>query len=284
MRRSIGNAADQAFNPVLRDCLTTGCLPEHVFTGGNTWAGELLQNPDWRLNASADGVYLDETKIQARAMLQMAASIGVELTYSDTVKIATVRVTNQSGHKLPTGYPEGRQMWIHLQAFDVQERLVYESGAYDPDIGQLIRDADIKVYETKQGITPELSAVVKKPEGETFHFVLNNMVVKDNRIPPRGYTVTLFDRPGLRPVGASYIDGQHWDDTDYTLPLETVRVVTTLYYQTSSKEYIDFLRTNGGADGHSLGELWGVSKSPPELMAQATLSETLIRFPFIPNN
>jgi hypothetical protein len=164
-------------------------------------------------------------------------------------------------------------MWINLRAYDAAGELIYESGDYDFDTGQLDRDADadadIKVYEAKQGITPELADLLGEPAGASFHFVLNNEVVKDNRIPPRGYTQDAFDEPGLRPVGATYADGQHWDDTVYDLPEETERVLATLYYQTASKEYVDFLRANGGVDGEALGELWETSKSPPQVMARA---------------
>jgi hypothetical protein len=45
--------------------------------------------------------------------------------------------------------------------------------------------------------------------------------------------------------------------------------MSSAYYQTSSKEYVDFLRANGGVDGHTVGELWDVSKSPPEVMTLA---------------
>ena len=98
-------------------------------------------------------------------------------------------------------------------------------------------------------ITPELAAVLGKEAGESFHFVLNNTTVKDNRIPPRGYTVAAYDRPGMAPVGARYANGQYWDETVYALPAGAVRVVASLYYQTASKEYIDFLRARGGAAG-----------------------------------
>lgn len=66
--------------------------------------------------------------------------------------------------------------------------------------------------------------------GESFHFLLNNTVVKDNRIPPQGYTVAQYDRPGLRPVGAAYQDGQSWDETQYLLPESTDLVHALLYY------------------------------------------------------
>jgi hypothetical protein len=71
-------------------------------------------------------------------------------------------------------------------------------------------------------------------------------------------------------VGATYADGQYWDETTYTVPKSAMSAVVTLYYQTSSKEYIDFLRARGGADGATLGILWDTLKSPPELVAQAT--------------
>src|SRR5690606_15080005 len=103
----------------------------------------------------------------------------------------------------------------------------------------------------------------------TFHFALNNTTIFDNRIPPRGYTIAAYDRPGMRPIGAVYEDGQYWDDTDYSVPLATTRVVATLYYQLASGEYIEFLEELGGADGAALAESWNDSKSRPEIVAQA---------------
>ncbi len=267
MPRLIGRATD--FNSVLRDCETTGCLPEHELVGGNTWVPQLLQDSRWRLNSLVHKEALDTTVVRAKSMLQRAATLTATLTTSGSTKIATVRVTNESGHKLPTGYPEGRRMWLNLRAYNANNVLIYESGHYDPQTGDLTLDSAIKVYEAKLGVTPELAARLNLPPGESFHFVLNNVYLKDNRIPPRGYTQAAFDRPGLRPVGASYEDGQYWDETTYTVPEETDYVIATLYYQTSSKEYIDFLRNNGGDDGNTLGQLWDSLKSPPEVMVVA---------------
>jgi len=269
MRRTTGQAAEDIYNPVERNCVTTGCLPEHGLVGGNTWVPQILQDSRWRLNSQAEAVYLNTTILRAREMLQRAATLTLTLTSNGGDKIATVRVINETGHKLPTGYPEGRRMWINLKAYDNNNNLIYESGAYDPATGLLTEDGGLKVYEAKQGLTPELAALLGLSTGESFHFVLNNTVIKDNRIPPRGYNQANFDQPGLRPVGATYLNGQYWDDTVYNVPTTTERVIVTLYYQTASKEYIDFLRANGGIDGVTLGALWDTSKSPPEVMAVA---------------
>ncbi len=269
MTRATGQAADAQFNPMQRDCATTGCLPVHDLVGGNTWTPQLLQDGRWRLNAASESSYLNDTVSSARQMLRKAATLTATLAMSGSDKVALVRVTNDTGHKLPTGYAEGRRMWINVQARDAGGNVIYESGAYNPATAVLTHDAQARVYEVLQGITPELAALVKLPPGASFHFVLNNTVVKDNRIPPRGYTQAAFDTPGLRPIGAAFADGQYWDDVVYTVPTQTTSVLATLYYQTSSKEYIDFLRRNGGVDGETLGRLWDTIKSPPEVMAVA---------------
>ncbi len=279
--RKVGTAVDDAFNPVLRDCQSSGCLPEHVLVGGNSWLPELLQDQEWRLTAAADNSHLDQTATAARDMLRNAATITVTLSTEGDTRLATVRVINHSGHKFPTGYPEGRQAWINLRAYDSAGQLIYESGAYDVVVGQLTRDSDVKVYEAKQGISENLAALLDKPAGPSFHFVLNNTTVKDNRIPPRGYLNAIWNKDGLRPVGAVYADGQYWDDTVYTLPAETERVFATLYYQTASRDYVEFLEANGGVDGLRLRELWEKLKSPPEIVAMVWLPNHPIYLPLI---
>ncbi len=277
MPRITGNAAATFLNGVERDCVTTGCLPEHELVGGNAWVPKLLQDTRWRLNSVADATVLDVTAERARGMLARAATLTATVSTVASAPQVTVRVTNQTGHKLPTGYPEGRRMWLNVKAFDASDALIYESGAYDLATAILAPDANLKVYEAKLGISPALAAYLGKPAGESFHFVLNNTYLKDNRIPPRGYTVAAFDAPGLRPIGAIYADGQFWDETRYSLPANARRVQVTLYYQTSSKDYIDFLRANGGDDGATLGLLWDSLKSPPVQMA--TMDLALLQYP-----
>lgn len=270
MVRQTGVAAETTFRPTYRDCETTGCLPAHIFAGGNSWVPKILQDSRWRLSNPNDADALDQTALEAQSMLRRAATVEVNVTEGEGVKRATVRVINETGHKLPTGYPEGRRMWINLRAYDESGTLIYESGAYDPATGVLTEDPDIKVYEVLQGLTTEMADLIDMEAGPTFHFALNNTTIKDNRIPPRGYTVAAFDRPGMRPVGATYVDGQYWDDTEYVIPAASAKVIAELYYQLSSGDYIQFLGELGGADGAVLAEIWDDSKSPPELVARDT--------------
>ena len=183
-----------------------------------------------------------------------------------------VRVINMTGHSLPTGYPEGRRIWINLRFFDSFDNLIQEHGTYDLNTAELTTD-DTKVYETIVGISEKLGNTVGLPPGESFHLVLNNVVLSDNRIPPMGFTNAAFEAIQAAPVNYSYEDGQHWDDTSYAIPECAEKVIATLYHQTTSKEYIEFLRDANVTDdkGQIAYEQWELEgKSAPLIMDTAT--------------
>jgi hypothetical protein len=240
-------------------------LPQHLFVGGNAWIPLVLTELHPELNRRAA---YERTARWAASLLREAAELELNLQpgeQSDEL-LTQVTVTNLAGHKLPTGYPEGRRMWLHVIARDEAGRVVFESGRYDAEEARLIEDPQIKVYEAKLGITGR---------GETFHFILNDVLLKDNRIPPRGYIP--IER--TQPVGAEYALGQNWDVTTYRIPLSDaqgrVTITAELLYQTPSREYIEFLREENRSDdwGQRLFELWQrTGKSAPVLMASMQAS------------
>ncbi len=247
-------------NPPVRDD-----LPLHDMTGGSTWLPGLLSTLyPGEVNDSA----LQDGILRARTMLQLAA----EVTVTQEAGEIEVQIVNRTGHKLPTGYPEGRRMWINVKFYDEAQQLITESGAYNFATGELSHDEDAKIYEVKPGLDDVTAPLVEVDEGPSFHFVLNNKVFKDNRIPPQGFTHANFALFGGLPVGHSYDDGQFWDDTDYAIPPGAVSVEVTLYYQSTSKEYVEFLQAENATNtvGDDLYALWNENdKCPPEVMAQA---------------
>lgn len=218
----------------------------HDMMGGSYWMPGVLASlyPD-----DVDVDALADAAVRAGSMLQRAAVLDLEIASGDSLtKIATVTVTNRTGHKLPTGFPEGRRMWIHLVAEDAGGNVVYESGAYDAATGVLTEDPDIRIYEGKMGVSESLGAHLGRPAGPGFHFALNDTIYKDNRIPPLGFTNAAFDVFGAAPVDPDptqpvprYPDGQNWDVATYVLPASAGTVRATLLYQSVSKEHVDFL-------------------------------------------
>jgi hypothetical protein len=90
---------------------------------------------------------------RAVSMLQKAATVDLDVQAVEDSFAAVVTVTNRSGHKLPTGYPEGRRVWLNIVAKDGGGNVVYESGAYNPSTGVLTHDGDVVVYEAELGIS-----------------------------------------------------------------------------------------------------------------------------------
>ncbi len=235
-------------------------LPTHQFAGGNTWVPQLIKTEYGDALEANDPETgrkdaLDATTAYAMDMLQMNSAI-VQTTLSAqsaTQLDVAVKVTNLAGHKLPTGYLEGRRMWIHVEARDASDALFFESGAYNATTGVLTEDAQIKVYEAIQGIWDGVNNVCKIDDGagnKLFHFVLNDCIYKDNRIPPLGFRGG--SDPEMAPVGITYPahptrPGElvNYDVANYQIPITGVSlpitVTATLKFQIASKEYIDFL-------------------------------------------
>lgn len=240
---------------------TRNDLGFHDLTGGNSWMPGVIAG---LYPGEVDAVALAAAATRARATLAKSAVVDLELGASGGGGLsATVTVTNRTGHKLPTGYPEGRRMWIHLAAYNGAGARIHESGAYDAATGILTRDAAARIYEIELGVTAPVAALAGLPTGPSFHFVLNDSIYKDNRIPPAGFTNAAFLAFGGRPTESGYpapryADGQNWDTAVYALPTATRKVVATLKYQTTSKEYIEFLRDENTTNsaGQDLYDLW----------------------------
>ncbi len=248
--------------------VTHDLVPVHDLTGGNTWVPEMIKiHPEF--GDDVNPAALDAGISRARTILQKAAS----LTANHNGTSLDVRITNETGHKLPTGYAEGRQMWVNVRAYDAQCNLLFESGAYDSTTGVLTPGAQLAWFGVKQAISEEWGSQIGLPAGESFHFLLNNTVELDNRIPPRGFTNAEFTAAGAGVVGATYADGQYWADVQYVLPAGVAKTEVSLKFQIASKEYIEFLRDNNVTSdrGDLLYQLWeDTGKAPPETLATTT--------------
>ena len=249
-------------------------LPLHDFTGGNHFVPDIIEG---FYPGQTDAAALTAGKTRVTSMLQKAATLEVTEDNTDGHLGINVRVTNETGHKLPSGYPEGRRIWINVKGYDDTSSLIYESCAYDPVTAHLTHDEDAKIYHIEPGTSDRLAGILGIDAGPSFHFVLNDTVFLDNRIPPRGFTNAAFTTVQSPPVAYSYADGQYWDDTHYALPTGTESVEVTLYYQSISKEYVEFLRDENTTDtyGQQVHDAWvAQGMAPPQAMGTASLDLT----------
>jgi hypothetical protein len=291
MRAITGRGCDKADAPNRFD------QPMHDQTGGNYWVFPLIKYQDVNGTLRLGGGLSAE---QIEAMDDGMLRAGEHLTQAATLDVNgdLVRITNMTGHKLISGYPEGRRMWLNIRWFDNQgaEMIAEEVGAWGdlpttainpvdgtefvPKSIVNLDDPRLKVYEVHPAMTKEWADVLLSvgypdnmplsfdrltgqpdftlgdlaalPAGgyhETFHFVLNNHVAFDNRIPPYQMDYDEAQRRNALPVPADQYGGspggvyQHWDEIDINAiaPQGASSAQLTLYYQGTSWEYVQFL-------------------------------------------
>jgi hypothetical protein len=270
-------------------------MPCHAMTGGNVWMTSILASiaPD---NPSPDAINMslllgqpqvdkltmdvmqgtwttlrpsaDPTRIydaltlaasRIRGVLGNASNI-TNLAYDKNNGNLRFRVQNNTGHKLISGFPEGRRMFVNIKVYN-GANLLREINPYDYTVGTLKGlplsespnspplaanevHSDPLVYEVKLGST-------LTGEQKTFHFALATHRYKDNRIPPQGFNIAGAAARLSEPVwqkisvpnyftAAEYAGG--YDEVALTVPTGATRVEVKLYYQNTSREYIEFLR------------------------------------------
>ncbi len=115
-----------------------------------------------------------------------------------------------------------------------------------------------RVYECVPALSKQQAKKYGKKEGKSFHFVLNDIIIKDNRIPPQGFNNAAFAKHLSQPIDATYADRQYWDDIELQLPRNCKKIVARLMYQSVSWEYMKFLAEENRTDdwGKRLFHAW----------------------------
>ncbi len=245
MPTTTGWAADTVYGPVVRSD-----YPLHYFAGANTWVLKAVRGLYADVVTNLSQTRVDDAIERSHELLRDASDLDLSLVGEQL----RARITNQTGHKLPTGLPEGRRMWINVRFLNSAGVLVGERGQYDSATA-ILTESDTKVYDMRSEITPATAAVFGKPAGPYHGLIPVDHVYKDNRIPPRGFSNANFEAIQMAPIGYAYADGQYWDDTLYDIPPGAARAQVRVFYQTTSREYIEFLRdTNQGGPGN-VGEV-----------------------------
>ena len=151
-------------------------------------------------------------------------------------------------------------MFVNVKVFN-GAKLVYEINPYDATVGTLKGLPAPQPAAGRQrslhgpaGLRGQGSSTITG-EDKTFHFALTTARYKDNRIPPLGFNASRrgwSSRSGTA-VGAALLHhgrvrGRLRRRLAQSRRARRSRV--TLYYQTTSREYIEFLRDEINGTGH----------------------------------
>ena len=158
-------------------------LPSHDHTGGNYWFADITRYQDDNGILRLGGG-LDATQITALELGQQRAVDHLHQAASLEVNGNTLKVINLTGHKLITGYPEGRRMWVNIKWYDSANTLLREDGAYGsigatvgnpsggPDVNvESILDLDgtnTRIYEAHYSVTRAWAQTIEALHGSDF--------------------------------------------------------------------------------------------------------------------
>ncbi len=212
------------------------------------------------------------------AISQAPVKVGTDVNGNGIWEVK-VKVTNISGHRLPSGFSDGQRMWIDLAVSGAG--VSYRSGYYDDAQAILKTDSAtafkralgpvidatvpggnaVMVYErvtgtcTTQDTTGDLVACTPSLSA------LNDYILFDNRIPPMGFNYAQYRQAGVKfwnydPAtfipyedAIRYTGGQNWDEVTYrfTGPADPLAVLATraeVQFQSHTREYMEFLRAS----------------------------------------
>lgn len=183
----------------------------HRFSGGNAYMLRLMgSNVDW-VGADVSAAALELAALAAEEHLRSAATLSVAASLDGGALVVDVGVHNETGHKLPTGYP-GRRAWLHVRALSASGAVLFESGAWDAS-GALVSpsgerldppgawlphrdviDAEDQVQVWEAVAVDASGAPTNLAFGSVGH-------VKDDRILPDGFAPTPEWASWLAPAG-----------------------------------------------------------------------------------
>ena len=259
----------------------------HTFVGGNVYMLKILKANIDSINATAEPEHFDSTI--ARAEHNMSENTLVLSTFSDfqndTLEIRVI-LENLAGHKIPTGIPF-RRMWIHLRVEEVGGPVIFESGEwdtegkiadynsdYEPHYNIISSEDDVQAYE---------GVFIDVDQNVTYTLLRAAEFVKDNRIPPVGFTSSHYSYDSTGIFGDAVSDpnfnkdggneGTGMDIVTYKISGEqnkTYRVTAEVCYQSVKPELVDHLRGISEPDITRFVDMYDAIPNVPFIMESVT--------------
>jgi hypothetical protein len=254
----------------------------HEMAGANTMMLKLMKENRAALGINASAENFDKTIASTFAMLQdksISLNVQVEELRPDSVTFA-VKVTNRAGHKFPSGYPS-RRAFVSFAVLTEEGDTLFRSGMlqadqeveghdphFEPHYQLIDRPDQVQIYEM----------VMADVNGQ-FTTVLSRgyAPVKDNRLPPIGFTTTHSAYDTTRIYGAAL------NDPDFNLENGVQGSgADVVHYRIGIAGYRGNLSAHATVYYQSLPPKWMVemfSESTPEIETFRTMFDNADRSP-----
>lgn len=226
---------------------------EHTFLGANTVMLDMFENYKDFLGIEAEG--FPQAIERNREFLKTSADLEILGTRSEEdAFVVSLKITNHTGHKLPSGYPS-RRVFVQLAVTDENASVIFESGKVNSDGSIVGADGDRnynKVEPHYNSVVNEnqvliFEAVMGNASGEATHSLVEGIrFMKDNRLTPKGFNKATANND-IAVVGRAANDGNFDNGTDlfeYRIPVTrggTYQIVANLIYQPFAYGHLEYL-------------------------------------------
>ena len=264
----------------------------HTLVGGNAFMLSLLKDNIDTLGLSANMTEFDTVIQRTTRQLQQKT---MDLTLTETARnndtaFYKLELTNKAGHKFPAGYPSRRSFisflvrddngdtLFHSGKVDGQYRLIDEDPTYEPHYEVINDPTEVQIYEMVMGdVNSNVTTVLERA------FVH----LKDNRLPPVGFSSTHSNYDTVKVVGVAVADtnfnqtgafeGTGKDHIYYHVPLNgytgTLTVNAIVYYQPVPPKWTDDMFSYSSTEIDLFKSLYNAADHTAVKVAVASLND-----------
>lgn len=262
----------------------------HSFAGANSFMVDLIKRNKTALGVKANDANFDSTLAAITRNLRFN-TLNAELSFPEFANDSLsfeLMLTNKSGHKFPSGYPS-RRAFVEFKVTTEAGETIFTSGSFGSD-GEIINyggvvephhdvirsENQVQIYEMNMGdVNGNFTTVLERA----------NMYLKDNRLPPLGFTNQHASYDTMRIVGDAENDldfnrsgstqGTGKDIVHYKIGLNgysgPLNVTAKVFYQTVPPEWLSEMRLLDAPEISNFLTMFDASENTPVLVAGDSL-------------
>jgi hypothetical protein len=262
----------------------------HTFSGANSFMVDLIKRNKIALGVDANDANFDSTLAAITRNLRFN-TLNAELSFPEIANDSLsfeLMLTNKSGHKFPSGYPS-RRAFVEFKVTTETGEALFTSGSFGSD-GEILNyggvvephhdvirsENQVQIYEMNMGdVNGNFTTVLER----------GNMYLKDNRLPPLGFTNQHASYDTMRVVGDAENDvdfnrngstqGTGKDIVHYKIGLNgysgPLNVTAKVYYQTVPPEWLSEMRLLDAPEISNFLTMFDASENTPVLVAGDSL-------------
>jgi len=256
----------------------------HIFGGANYFMVNMMKNFKTSIGLPVVPDYkFDSTLANINRMLKYQTAdvsiLNTPYASNDTLYL-DVEVKNKAGHKFPSGYPSRRAV-LQTIVTDLSGDTIFKSGlfnnsgeltnlpgTYEPHHNMINSELQTQVYQMVMGdVNGDKTTVLERAA----------VFLKDNRLPPLGFTTSHASYDTMQIVGDALTDpdfnkngaaeGTGKDITHYHIPLNgaggLVNIYTRVLYQTLPPNFLDEMFTLNTAPIDTFRNMYQSSTNNP---------------------